>query len=186
MPSLFAFLLGLATLLLPSPGPAAARRKDEKSKSVPRVATSPDMGRYLLLGVNAGVAGRPGTNGALLSDEKWAAVGFEASAVRLPGANYWWFGGYMDFIQVLPNRASRLSIGPELGFGFLGVDVGLLGEYSGLTGKFNGGLQGRIMLTTGVAAVYLGAPCLYDSEVRALRAQVQAGMVFKVPIFMGE
>jgi hypothetical protein len=179
-------LLGLVVLLLPSPGQAASRRRDPGSQSVPRVATHPDPGRYLMVGVNLGVAGYPGVGGALLSDEKWAAVGVEASAVKLPGSGYWWFGGYVDFVQVLPNRASRLSLGPELGFGFVGIDAGLLGEYSGLTGTFNAGLQARGMLTLGVFSAYLSAPCLYDSEVRALRAQVQAGVLLKVPVFMGE
>lgn len=186
VPPLLTLLLGLMALLMPPQGHAAARNRDKKSQSVPRLATYPDPGRYLLVGVNVGIAGRPGTDGALMSDEKWAAVGFEASAVKLPGADFWWFGGYVDFVQVLPNRASRLSLGPELGFGPVGIDVGLLGEYSGLTGKLNAGLQARAMLTLGVISVYLGAPCLYDSEVRALRAQVQTGLLLKVPFFMGE
>lgn len=179
-------LLGLAVLLLPAPSQAGLLRRPTGPQKVPRVATYPDPGRYLMVGLNLGVAGYPGFDGALFSDEKWTTVGVEASAVKLPGSGYWWFGGYVDFVQVLPNRASRLSLGPELGFGFVGIDVGLLGEYSGRTGTFNGGLQGRAMFTLGVVSLYLGAPCLYDAEVGALRAQVQAGVLLKVPVFMGE
>jgi len=185
--ALLTLLLALASLLLSTPSHAEAwQRRARDTQKAPRLATSPEPGRYLLLGVNLGLTGLPGTDGALFADEVWKAVGFEASAVKLPGADFWWFGGYVDFVQVLPNRASRLSLGPELGWGPVGVDAGLLGEYSGRTGKFNAGLQARGMLTLGVLGIYLGAPCLYDADAHALRMHVQAGLVLKVPVFMGE
>jgi hypothetical protein len=182
-----ALLLGLALVFLSTSGHASTRRRQARDKeSTPRLATKPDSGRYLLVGVNLGLTGPPETGNPSTSNERWTAVGLEASAVKLPGSNFLWFGGYMDFVQVLPNRATRLSFGPEAGFGPLGLDAGLLGEYSGLTGRFNGGFQVRGMLTLGVAAFYACMPLLYDADARGFRPQTQLGVLLKVPIFMGE
>jgi hypothetical protein len=183
-----ALLLGLASVLLSTPGQASPRRRQAREKeTTPRLATSPAPGRYLLVGVNLGLTGPPETgNSSTTTKEVWPAVGLEASAVKLPGSNFLWFGGYADLVQVLPNRATRLTFGPEAGFGPLALDAGLLGEYSGRSGRFNGGFQARGMLTLGVIAVYASMPCLYAAAARGFRAQMQFGLLLKVPIFMGD
>ncbi len=180
-------LLGLASILLSTLGQAREAQSQPGDKgSTPRLATRAEPGRYLMLGVNLGLTGPPEMVTSSTPTETWQAVGVEASAVRLPYSGYLWFGGYVDVVQVLPNRATRLSLGPEAGLGPVGVDAGLLGEYSGSSGRFNGGFQIRGLLTLGIISAYVSAPCLFDSDAHGFRPQVQYGLLLKVPLYLGE
>jgi hypothetical protein len=184
--SLLTLLLGLASVLLSAPGHARSRRA-RSSESTPRLATKMGPGRYVMAGINLGLTSPAGTPAEPVSSEEvWHAIGFELSAVKVPGKDLLWAGGYFDLVQVLPNRATRLTIGPEVGWGPLGLDAGLLAEYSGRTGKFNGGFQIRGLLTVGVLAAYMAAPCLYDADALGFRPQVQIGLLLKVPVLMKE
>jgi hypothetical protein len=51
------------------------------------------------------------------------------------------------------------------------VDAGLLGEYSGSSGWFNGGFQVRGLLTLGIISAYVSAPCLFDSDAHGFQPQ---------------
>jgi hypothetical protein len=55
-------------------------------------------------------------------------LGFEASVVRTETRTLFWLGGYADAVHDFANGASRLTAGPELGLGPVGLDGGYLLE----------------------------------------------------------
>ena len=57
-----------------------------------------------------------------------AYLGLEASVVRTETRTLVWFGGYADGAHDFANRATRSSVGPELGVGPVGLDGGYLLE----------------------------------------------------------
>jgi len=80
-------------------------------------------------------------------------LGVEQSLVYQRGrrAGFWgglWGEALYDFG---PGRG-RLSLGPELGYGVVGIDGGFLAVLRGP--RADAGVQGRLLLTMGVAAAY--------------------------------
>lgn len=55
-------------------------------------------------------------------------LGFEASVVRTETRTLFWLGGYADAVHDFANGATRMTVGPELGLGPIGVDGGYLLE----------------------------------------------------------
>lgn len=79
----------------------------------------------------------------LVDDDQLAAWKGLTSLVRTP-----WFGGYVDALYDTKLAQARASFGPEIGYGPIGVDAGIvaIGSHSGITG--------RIVVTTSVVAFY--------------------------------
>lgn len=99
---------------------------------------------YLPVGANLGAAIHPGLRSGFL-------FGAEASLVY-PVSSGLWYGGYVDALGDTGARAFRWSTGPELGFGFVGLDGGYLGQ-AGKAG-YSHGVTARGLLTLGLVAVY--------------------------------
>lgn len=103
-------------------------------------------GWYAPSGVSVGASLHPERpNGVVL--------GFEQSLVyqRGPRAGLW--GGiYADIQRDFGARWTRLSVGPELGYGVVGLDFGAAAIWR--DGRVDTALQGRLLATIGVAAVY--------------------------------
>lgn len=78
-------------------------------------------------------------------------VGGEVSVVYLDETGFW-VGGYVDTVYDVGPDATRLTVGPEAGFGFVGMDGGYAVEWRGGT-AYHGGAA-RFLLTWGVVAVY--------------------------------
>jgi hypothetical protein len=55
-------------------------------------------------------------------------LGFEASVVRTETRSLFWLGGYADAVHDFANGATRMTVGPELGLGPVGLDGGYLLE----------------------------------------------------------
>ncbi len=126
-----AWLLGAATALVAPPIAADA------GPPVPQ-------GWTLLFGANGGYSMHPEHgNGAVL--------GAEVSAPYLAKSGLW-FGAYADALHDFGPRRQRLSLGPELGFGFFGVDGGPLLELA--DGATRTGFTIRGLLTLGVIGLY--------------------------------
>jgi len=119
--------------------------------AVPGVARAEiPRGVYWLGGVNVGGAAhdRFRTGGVI--------VGFEGSLVYTPGAAGLvapWVGAYADVLADLgPPAGARFSLGPEAGFGPVGIDAGYAGAV--YLGSYYSGLAVRVVATIGWAALY--------------------------------
>ncbi len=99
--------------------------------------------RWLSVGGNVGVSRH--------SQKTFGVVGAEVSV----GGNqsFFWVGAYTDAMYDFGKERVRLSIGPELGILFLGVDGGLVLDVG--EGKARPGFVVRPMLATGWVFPYV-------------------------------
>lgn len=127
-------------------------------------------GVYLPVGVNLGAGLRQdGADGLLL--------GGEASLVRFWADSLAFFGGYVDYLHDFGARTHRVSIGPEIGILFAGIDAGPVFELGG--GQTELGARARLFGTIAFFTLYAG-------EVRSLttaqtRWTTELGLLIKIP-----
>ncbi|MBJ6763377.1 hypothetical protein JGU66_21640 [Myxococcaceae bacterium JPH2] len=171
-------LLGLA------PREADASGRSRGGGIGPQLATAPYDGRYLSLGLNLAYEGLPTGDGeeGFLRGDLYPMVGLEASVVQLESRNLFWVGGYVDLTHTFPNQATRMSIGPEIGWGPVGVDLGLTGELR--DGRVGGGFQVRGMLTVGYVAAYVSYISTYNANTRNFQPSAQVGLLLKLPFIL--
>lgn len=80
-------------------------------------------------------------------------LGVQQSLVYQVGPRASWWGGLSgEVMRDFGPSWTRFSLGPEVGYGVVGVDGGFFAVRRG--GQFEGGIQGRVVLTIGVAEVY--------------------------------
>lgn len=170
--------------LVSSEGLAAGRGRRASRAEPFQLATAPLEGRYLSLGLNLGLGGDESADQheILPQGDTYPVVGLEASMVKLRGRDFVWLGGYADLVQSLPNRATRISLGPEVGWGPLGLDLGLLGELR--RGQLGGGFQVRGLLTLAYVTAYASFHAVYERGERRLRENAQVGLLLKLPFVM--
>lgn len=102
----------------------------------------PDANIWMPVGLSTGYALHDnGPNGVLL--------GPELSVVHITNQAVW-YGGYTDFVWDLGSDRQRLSIGPEFGYTFFGIDGGYVLEQGG---KLRHGVALRPLVTIGILAV---------------------------------
>jgi hypothetical protein len=144
----------------------------------PPLAVSPEYrerraglsGTFALVGANvAATFGRASGDGA--------GLGAEASIVSL-SEEMLWAGGYLDATFATEPEELRLSIGPELGFSFIGIDTGYVLKLGGERSPQHG-LSLRPLLTVGVAAVYFRSIWLFGE---AADWSAEIGLLLKFPI----
>lgn len=105
------------------------------------------------------------------------AVGSELSVVyAIPELAMLWFGSYADALYDTHRSTTRLSIGPEFGVLFFGVDGGAVMEI-GDTNRF--GIQGRAMFTASYITFYMRAGTI--SEDASNTSFTETGIMFKLP-----
>ena len=107
-------------------------------------------------------------------------VGLETSFVFL-APSLFWHGAYVDGTYATDSRELRLSIGPEIGLGPVGMDAGYLLKLAG-AGSAQHGLSLRWLLTTGVAAFYFRSGWLFGSRSDWFG---EFGLLLKFPIPIG-
>jgi hypothetical protein len=107
-----------------------------------------------------------------------AAVGGEASFVGVRDAL--WVGAYLDAVHAFAADETRLSVGPELGVRFLGVDAGYVLKVGQRATQH--GLALRPMLTLGVVTVYFRSTWLAGEHADWLG---ELGVLLKAPILLG-
>lgn len=124
-------------------------------------------GYALLLGPNIGGA---------FHQNPGALLGAELSLVHFDDGV--WFGFYGDFVQDMGLRKARLSVGPELGIGPFGLDVGYLRELG--DGRPRQGFRIRGLLSAFLVSAYLGTGMLaLDDQRFHFR---EGGLLFKMPL----
>lgn len=163
LPSKFIVLILGVAALFAVPGSAAAEQSNSKESAIV-VGYKPSW--YVMGGATGGAVFRnKGPSGF---------AGLEASVVR--SHQGYWIGMYTDGVYDFGLRGPILSIGPELGYGFVGLDGGL-----GLRWNADGpvpGVTGRFSLTAGIFGLYGRYLYWPDLESHA----VQVGASFKFPL----
>src|SRR5262245_3889649 len=102
----------------------------------------PDANIWMPVGLSTGYSLHDsGPNGALL--------GPELSLVHITNSSFW-YGGYADFVWDLGSDRQRLSVGPEVGFGFFGIDGGYVLEQGE---KLRHGVALRPLLTIALISI---------------------------------
>jgi hypothetical protein len=86
-----------------------------------------------------------------------------------------WYGGYLDFIHDFGSDTERLSVGPEIGWNYLGVDAGFVLENGD---RLRPGVALRPLLTMGIASLGIrGVKTFGDGG----GAFVELGFLLKIP-----
>jgi hypothetical protein len=100
---------------------------------------------YLPVGASVAAGIHPsGTSGV--------AVGGEVSFVRLDD-RLAWYGAWVDGVHDFGSRSTRVGVGPEVGFGPLGLDAGYLASIDD-AGAVRHGFSLRTLFTIGVVGLY--------------------------------
>lgn len=128
-----------------------------------------DGGWYVMGGATGGGSFSPGVGGGF--------VGAEASVARLRRG--WWYGVYSDAIYDFGQRNMTLTLGPEFGYSFFGVDGGL-GLRPAPESGLQMGPQFRGLLTVGLVALY--ARYGFWPEATEHRHVRQFGIMLKIPL----
>jgi hypothetical protein len=124
---------------------------------------------YLPIGLNLGGS----LNGSLPNG---FVLGGEISAAYLHHSIAWW-GGYADVLHDFGVKATRISVGPEVGWGPVGLDGGFLLEAR--DGQAHAGTALRLLLSVSLLSVYgRWGHTFGDGE----RNFGEAGVLLKVPI----
>jgi hypothetical protein len=97
--------------------------------------------------------------------------GVELSVVHFSDRTGIWYGGYADALYSADH--SRLSVGPELGWGYVGIDSGLLVRDDGSMG-----FAVRPLLTVAVVSGYYRHGRYFDSD----SGFHEAGVLLKWPL----
>jgi len=95
-------------------------------------------------------------------------------APGMPFPNMGWLGGYVDGEYDFATRTGRITLGPELGWDFLGLDGGLAVERA--PGKTNVGYALRGVITLGFVQGFERVEVFGDGS-----AQLEAGVLVKRP-----
>lgn len=99
---------------------------------------------YLMAGLTGGASFRTP------SSSPGGFVGLEASVVR--NHRDWWVGGYLDGAWDFGFAAPVLSVGPEVGYQFLGLDAGFATRFPG--GPPRPGVFARLSASFAVFTLY--------------------------------
>jgi len=109
--------------------------------------------------------------GLNLSYQDGFQTGVEISYAYFEG---YWYGLYVDSIYNFKQEYWKQSFGPELGFGFVGFDFGLLLSHKNNQTKT--GLTARFMFSCIAAHAYLRLDYIFKSE-----TALEAGIMLKFP-----
>jgi hypothetical protein len=104
------------------------------------------------------------------------AFGAEGSVARIT-PELFWAGAYLDALFAVEAEELRLSIGPELGYGFAGFDVGYVLALGGRPAQH--GVAVRPLLTFGIAAIYFRSIWLFGTDADW---SGEVGLLLKAPI----
>lgn len=131
-----------------------------------------DKALYLPVGVTIGGAANSPLGGGVV-------LGAEVSLAHLT-RDIAWIGGYTDAIHDFGAKATRFSVGPELGFGPLGLDCGLLLEAR--NGHVSPGTTVRFLLSASLVAAYARWGHVVDTMYRDFG---EFGVLLKFPFRVG-
>jgi hypothetical protein len=136
---------------------------------VPYAAGGATVGLALHDNGTGAVVGGEVSGGFLLVDsDQLAAWQGLTSLARTP-----WFGGYIDALYDAKLSQARVSFGPEIGYGPIGIDAGIMAQGS------HSGLTGRIVLTTSIVAIYARYDHVFNTAGES--GFVELGVLLKYP-----
>jgi hypothetical protein len=127
---------------------------------------------FLPFGVSAAYAIHDGTSNGF-------AGGLELSIVH--NDEFDWKGAYVDLVRDFANEHTRLSIGPEIGAAFVGIDGGYLLDTGGDRARH--GFCLRPMFSLGFVMAYGRIEQLIGSEHETLG---EIGILIKFPVLLHE
>ncbi|MBI5537227.1 MAG: hypothetical protein HY898_31185 [Deltaproteobacteria bacterium] len=132
----------------------------------------PVQGWYLPVGLNVG--------GAFHHESRGMILGAETSVAYYRRG--WWMGVYTDVLRDFGNDRTRWSVGPELGFSFVGIDGGFLTQLG--EDKVYTGYQIRGLVTMSLLSLYGRGGWLpsHPSE----QGFAEVGVLLKIPIPLWE
>ena len=87
-----------------------------------------------------------------------------------------WLGGYVDLVRASKAERTRLSVGPQLGMYFFGLDGGYVAQWS--EAGVQHGVVGRFLLSYFVVHAYVRVGRLFGA---APVTFVEAGGMLKIP-----
>lgn len=119
---------------------------------------APERSVLMLGGGNLGIALHPDKVGGLL--------GAEVSVPYVDMDRLLWGGLYIDGAYDTANSSTRFSIGPELGWGYFGVDGGFVHQFGGDGPEAGGrnGLAVRPCLSITVVTLYFRHETFFDDQ----------------------
>lgn len=126
---------------------------------------------WTLVGANFGYAATLGNRGPA-----GVLLGGEISKAHL--GRTFWYGGYADALYDRDAARTRLSFGPEVGFGVVGLDGGPLVRID--EGGVRAGVTVRPVLSVGLVSAYVRFGWL-PGDARQ-DTFVEAGVLLKVPL----
>ena len=153
--------LAVAGLLLLAT-PAAAEERE------PAFSIGPKPAWYVLGGVTGG--------GTLVADGS-GYLGGELSIARLEAARF--VGIYGDGYYDFGAKRTYTTVGPEIGWRFVGIDAGGAARLGGSRAEF--GVTGRVFLTVGLVAIYARYAYFPDPLRVDNDHVIQIGGLFKLP-----
>ncbi len=92
-----------------------------------------------------------------------------------------WAGLYVDGLRDFGAGVTRFSLGPEIGYGPVGVDGGVYAERR--DGQFRPGFLLRGLVTMGFVSAFVRWGRLFDDLPD--RSHVELGLLLKIPISLG-
>src|SRR5262249_48648178 len=110
-----------------------------------------------------------------------AYLGPEASFVHFANETRFWIGGFADALHDFSTNTTRISVGPELGFGPFGIDGGFTSEISESGPRF--GFAVRPVLTLSVVA--LTGRIAHVSGGGSTETFGEVGVLLKAPFYLG-
>jgi hypothetical protein len=129
-------------------------------------------GSYIMLGPSLAVLLDRGEDASFV-------LGGELSVVSVSDA--FWLGAYLDAAHAFAIDETRLSIGPELGVRFLGLDGGYVLSFGGHRSPQHG-VAIRPMLTFGIVTAYFRSSWLLGGHADWYG---ELGLLLKAPIVIG-
>ena len=150
------------TLQVEAMGSVGAARRHPGSSGI--------RGSFAMVGANLAVTFDRETGNGL-------GLGGEASLVTL-SQEMLWVGGYADATYATAAEELRVSVGPELGFSFAGIDLGYALKLGGERSPQHG-ISVRPLLSIGVATVYFRSIWLFGAHADW---SAELGLLLKFPI----
>ena len=87
-----------------------------------------------------------------------------------------WVGGFADALWDFGAEQARISIGPEVGFGPFGIDIGYV---AAIDGDYHHGIGGRAIFTLSLVAFYFRLGKVFDTAEPDYK---ELGALIKLPI----
>jgi hypothetical protein len=138
---------------------------------------------FVPIGLNAGgvVHRDPVPTGSVIGAEVSAVVATVDRVASIPFDVGAWKGGYADVLWDTGSDRVRMSLGPEIGWAFFGLDGGPLLQIGG--GAVHPGFATRVLVTLGFVSTYVRMGGVAGDH--SAQPFTEFGALLKYPIHLG-